>query len=124
MTTNLWPDFDYADTPKSPKAIIDQAGAGLDDKTGGVVRFYRTGITVRGNMVEASYTLYCPPLAYHFPFMRAIFPMEHGFPVRLIVESLNEFVAADETQLLSALSEIFNAPSTTNTISRLISLAR
>ena len=124
MTENMWPDFDLSDTPPSPKAVIDQAGSGLREKTGGIVEFYRMSIRVSENTVMADYSLYSPQLAYHFPIMKASFPVDRGYPVKLVSDQIAELVANNETELVQSLERIFNAASTIETIKRLMSLAK
>lgn len=93
MIENLWPDFEKSDTPSSPKTIIDEAGAGLEKKTRGVVRFYRMHISVEGITVKTTYSLYCSATSYHFAFMVATFPVDKGYPVTLTVDQLGELVS-------------------------------
>jgi hypothetical protein len=124
MSTNLWPDFDSANLPRSPKAVVEQAGDGLREKTGGVVVFFRTGTTIRSNRVEISYSLYTPTLAYHFPFLRVRFSVNAMYPVTVVTDNMEDGVANDENELTTLLAKIFNAPSTVATIQRLMALAK
>jgi hypothetical protein len=124
MSENLWPDFSAAQVPRSPKAVIEQAGDGLAKKTNGLVKFYSAGATIKGDKVEIPFTLWTPSLLYHFPFMRAIFAVEPVYPVTVVVDKMPEVVANDEKELTESLVKIFNAPSTIATIQRLMSLAR
>lgn len=124
MTDTLWPDFDVRQAPPTPKTIIEQAGAGLETKTNGIVRFYRSGLSVKDNQVEVAFTLYSPPLGYHYPFLRATFSVERSYPVTVVADRVGEIVANDEKELVATLTRIFNAPSTIDTIQRLMSLAK
>lgn len=122
MSDNLWPDFPAGKAASSPKAIIEAAGAGLDVKTNGLVRFYSMGMTIRDNVVDSTFSLYAPKLSYHFPFLRARFPIDASYPVTLTADRLPEEVAADESALLTCLANIFRAASTVDTIQKLMSL--
>ena len=120
---NLWPDF-VADpsAPRSPKIVIAEAADGLKEKTGGSVTVFQANISITDNTVELSYTLFSMPLRYHFPFMRARFPVEAFYPVTLTAHKMSDLVATDENGLNGALATIFNAPTTIEVIQRLLSL--
>jgi hypothetical protein len=124
MPKNLWPDFDIGHALPSPKTIIEQAGDGLREKTGGALQFYRMSLLVRENIADATYSLYSATLSYHFPFLRAQFSVDSGYPVTLTADKMTEVVAKDETELLASLAKIFNAPTTVDTIQRLMSLTQ
>ena len=125
MSTNLWPDFDSAQTPRSPKAVVEQAGRGLSKKTKGIVDFTMFLIpSIQNNQVEVGFSLYVRSLSYHFPFLRIRFGVESMYPVKVIADKMTEAVANDENELIETLTKIFNAPSTVATIQRLISLAK
>ncbi len=124
MPTNLWPDFDIGKAPRSPKAVIEQAGAGLEAKTNGMVRFWSLSTSIKDNQVEAAFSLYAPSLRYHFPFLRAKFAVAPAYPVTVVADKMTEIVANDENELTTSLAKIFNAPTTVETIQRLMSLAR
>ena len=124
MPTNLWPDFDIGRAPRSPKTVIEEVGGGLEKKTNGLVQFYRLNISIKDNQVEAAFSLYAPPLHYHFPFLRAKFAVEPVYPVTVAADKLPDVVANDENELTASLAKIFAAPSTVETIQRLMSLAQ
>ena len=124
MPTNLWPDFDIERAPRSPKTVIEEAGSGLEKKTNGLVRFWRLSSSIKDNSVELSFSLYTPALGYHFPFLRAKFAIEPVYPVTLIAHKMPEVVVNDENELTAALAKIFNAPTTVETIQRLMSLGQ
>jgi hypothetical protein len=68
MSKSLWPDFDIGQVPRSPKAIIEEAGGGLAKR--GLVES-RTGETsINDHLVEVPFFLYIEDLSYYFPFMR------------------------------------------------------
>lgn len=124
MSKNLWPDFDSEQAPRSPKIVIEEAGAGLDEKTDGLVKFYRASVSIRGNSVEVLFTLYTRSLGYHFPFLRAEFSVDSVYPVKVVADKMTDVVANDENELIASLEEIFNAPSTVETIQKLMSLSK
>src|SRR4029077_17527066 len=124
MSENLWPDFEAANAPRSPKTVIKEGGAGLEKKTNGLVNFYPMNITIKDNNVELTFSFYDPSLIYHFPFLRAKFAVEPPYPVTVVADKMPDVVANDENQLTAALTRIFNAPSTVETIQRLISLSQ
>src|SRR5450432_871524 len=124
MPTNLWPDFDIGKAPRSPKAVIEEAGDGLEKKTKGLIQFFRTDVSIKGNQVEAAFSLYARSLRYHFPFLRAKFAVEPVYPVTVTADKLPDVVANNEDDLTASLATIFSAPSTIETIQRLMSLAQ
>jgi hypothetical protein len=124
MPTNLWPDFDIGKAPRSPKTVIEEVGDGLEKKTNGLLRFYRMTIAITDNQVEAAFSLYSRSLGYHFPFLRAKFAVERVYPVTVAADKLPDTVVNNEEELTKALAEIFNAPSTVETIQRLMSLSQ
>ena len=124
MPTNLWPNFDIGRAPRSPKTVIEEAGAGLDEKTNGTVRFWALGTSMKDNNFQSSFSLYSPALRYHYPFLRAKFALEPVYPVTISPDKMTEIVANDEKELIAALTKIFNAPSTVETIQRLMSLGQ
>jgi hypothetical protein len=124
MSQNLWPDFDLGKATPSPKSVIETAGAGLSAKTKGLVTFYALGASIKGNTVEAPFSLWVPALMYHFPFLTAKFAVTPPYPVALVVHEMPDVVAKDEGELTTALAKIFNAPSTVEAITRLAALAQ
>ena len=124
MSKDLWPDFDIGQATRSPKIVIEEAGGGLEKKTKGLVRFYAMNISIKDNNVEAFYSLYTPLLSYHFPFLRAKFAVDPVYPVTVVADKMPDVVAKDENELTAALAKIFHAPSTIETIQRLMSLAQ
>ncbi len=124
MSENLWPDFNIGQVPRSPKAVIEEAGRGLEEKTDGMVKFWTMSTSIQENEVKVQFSLYSRKLSYHFPFMRAEFLVESGYPVRVVADKMKDIVANDENELTASLGKIFNAPSTVSTIQRLMSLAQ
>ena len=124
MSKNLWPNFDTGQALRTPMTVIQEAGAGLEEKTNGLVKFYRMSPSIKDNKVEVSFTLYAPSLSYHFPFLRAKFAVEPVYPVTVVADKLTDVVANDENELTASLAKIFNAPSTVETIQSLMSLAQ
>jgi len=124
MPTNLWPDFEDANLPRSPKAVVEEAGAGLSKKTRELVRFSTEPARISGAEVGVSFALYVPSLLYHFPFMRITFPIGGMYPVKITADKWGEGTANNENELTMLLGKIFTAPSTVGTIQRLMALAK
>ena len=124
MNENLWPDFDVSEAPRSPKAVIEEAGSGLKDKTKDTIWFWTLGTNIRGNVVEARFSLYSRSLAYHYPFLVAKFPVDPLYPVTLTPDKMAEVQANNEQELIAALANIFNAPTTKETIQKLMGLGK
>jgi len=123
MAENMWPDFDVGQAPRSPKSVIEEYGEGLGERTKDKIQFYRSNLTIRdGKIVNVTYTLWTAPLRYHYPFMSVQFPVDTGYPVKLVADKVPDMEARDENELKTALARIFNAPSTVETIQRLLSL--
>ena len=124
MSKNLWPDFDIGQAPRSPKTVIEEAGGGLEKKTKSLVRFHTMNISIKDNTVEVFFSLYARSLSYHFPFLRAKFAVDPVYPVTVVADKMTDVVANDENELTASLAKIFSAPSTVETIQRLMSLAQ
>ncbi len=125
MSENLWPDFAVEQTLRSPRGIIEAAGSGLEKKTRGLIGFTAFGAPlIKDNKVDAAFSLWAPSLSYHYPFLRAKFAVEPFYPVTLVADKMSEMVAKDENELTASLASIFNAPSTVETIQKLMSLAQ
>jgi hypothetical protein len=125
MEQNIWPDFNPSDSPSTPKSIIEGAGNGLIEKTGGLVRFYTMGVNFSAGYANTSHSLYASRLSYHYPFLKAKFPIETYYPVELTADKFpGVIVAKNEPELLKALSEVFRAPTTVETIKQLIGLSK
>jgi hypothetical protein len=102
MPTNLWPDFDRVQTPRSPKAVVAQAGAGLSDKTMGLVTFFSGTASVKDGMVEVDCSLWVPALMYHYPFLRLRFGVDPMYPVTVIASGMSDTKAKDDSSCGSA----------------------
>ncbi len=122
MPVNLWPDFEGAKI-RTPKAVVEEAGGGLEKKTLGLVIFKQSSMAIRNDKVSVSYSLYVPRLVYLFPFMRIEFGVEASYPVRVIMDKMDDALAKDEDELKALLAKLFQAQSTVTTIERLMSLA-
>jgi hypothetical protein len=124
MPKNLWPDFDVRKAPRSPKTVVEEAGHGLGEKTNGLVVFYTLRTSAKGETFEVEFSLYSSSLRYHFPFMRIKFPVDAVYPVVVVADKMADEVAKDEDELIALLAKIFAAPSTVETIQRLMSLSQ
>jgi hypothetical protein len=124
MSKNLWPDFDSAKLPRSPKSVIDEAGSGLEQKTDGAVRFWSGSTRILREKVVVECSLFTPALMYHFPFLVVEFGVQDIYPVTIAADKVGDGVAHDEKELTTLLAKIFNAPSTVATIERLMALAK
>jgi hypothetical protein len=110
--------------PRSPKAVVEEAGNGLREKTSGTVFFASTGTSIKGNEVDVGFSLYTPALLYQFPFLRLRFGVESMYPVTVVADKMGDAVANNENELTAVLAKIFNAPSTVATVQRLMALAK
>jgi hypothetical protein len=123
VSSNLWPDFQIAQNAKSPKAVVEQLGAGLEQKTDDLVRFYFTNTSIREGNVHATFALSAPNLGYSYPFLRIYFPVDRFYPVTIVPDKMEVMRAKDEDELTVVIKSVFNAPSTIETIQRLMTLA-
>jgi hypothetical protein len=123
MEKNFWPDFNPTESPSTPKSIIQEAGKGLEEKTDRLVTFYQLNVIFTGGFANASYSLYARQLQYHYPFLKAKFPITGFYPVELNADKMPVIVAKDERELIQALVGVFQAPETVATIKQLISLS-
>src|SRR6266404_2426767 len=124
MAKDLWPEFDVSLSKPTPKTIIEQAGAALEEKTKGIVRFFLLGKEIAGGFASFTFSLYSPILGYHYPFLKVRFPIADGYPVELVADKVPDTLrSTNEEELLGMLGKIFQAPSTIDTIQRLIGLS-
>lgn len=124
MTKDLWPEFDVTSKSSTPKKIIEQAGAGLEKKTKGVIKFYVGSTEISEGFASIQCRLYSPALSYMYPFLKVRFPMVDGYPVELVADKVPDTLrAANEQELLDMLGKVFQSPSTIDTIQKLIALS-
>jgi len=124
MPENLWPDFDIAGAPRSPKAVIQEAGDGLSVKTRGLIKFTAMPMLIKDDKVTVRFNLFVRDLTYSYPFLTVSFAVNPVYPVSLVADKVPELSVANEEELIAALTRIFNAPPTIETVQRLMSLAR
>jgi hypothetical protein len=123
MTKDLWPEFDVS-SKVTPKKIIEQAGDGLAKKTKDLVRFHLGNTTISEGFASFKVELFSPTLKYMYPFLKVRFPMVDGYPVELVADKIPETLhAGNEEELLDMLGRVFQAPSTIDTIQKLIALS-
>ncbi len=123
MNKNLWPEFDVA-SKSTPKTIIEQAGAGLEEKTNGLIKFVVNRVKISMGVASFDCDIYSPTLQYIYPFLKVRFPMVDGYPVELVADKFPDTLrAANEEDLLAMLEKVFQAPSTIDTIQKLIALS-
>jgi len=124
MSDNLWPDFEVSGQARSPKAVVQEAGIGLREKTDGRIDFVQHGTTqISDQKVSVSYALWVPALNYSYPFIRIVFGVVESYPVRVAADGLGEFQANNEPELIGVLAKVFSADRTVKTITRLMQLA-
>jgi hypothetical protein len=123
MSKDLWPEFD-ATSKLTPKTIIEQAGAGLEKKTKGLVKFYLLSKDISGEIASLTFSLYALTLGYHYPFLKVRFPIVDLYPVELVADKVPDTLrAANEEELLAMLGKVFQSPGTIDTIQKLIALS-
>jgi hypothetical protein len=123
MSTDLWPEFDVS-SKSTPKTIIEKAGADLEKKTKGLIKFNVHGTRISEGMLTLECGLYSPTLSYQYPFLKVRFPVIDGYPVELVADKVPDTLrAANEEELLGALGKVFRSPSTIDTIQKLIALS-
>jgi hypothetical protein len=123
MSTDLWPEFEVA-SQSTPRTIIQQAGAGLEEKTKGLIKFYVSGIRISEKVAAVDCSLFSPTLKYMYPFLKVRFPVVELYPVELIADKFPDTLrATNEEELLEMLGKVFQSPSTIDTIQKLIALS-
>ena len=123
MSTDLWPEFDVA-SKSTPKTIVQQAGAGLEKKTKGLIKFNLSTTTISEGFASFDVSLFSRTLSYFYPFLKVRFPMVDLYPVELVADKVpGTLRAANEEELLNMLGKVFQAPSTIDTIQKLIALS-
>ena len=123
MSKDLWPEFDVT-SKSTPKKIIQQAGAGLEKKTKGLIKFYLSSTRISEGFASLDCSLLSPTLSYMYPFLKVRFPMVDLYPVELVADKMPDTLrAANEEELLGMLGKVFQSPSTIDTIQKLIALS-
>ena len=123
--TNLWPDFSTETVVDSPKQIVEEAGAGVKEKTAGKIVFYYDGLSIDNDKATARYNLYAANLSYHYPFARLTFPLKDSYPAEFFTsDNSRPLVANNREELLAGLSDVFRSDATVNIIRQLLALMK
>lgn len=122
MGENLWPNFRDPEPGSTPKAMIEEAGMGVDEKTGHLVQFINNGMTVNNETVTMHCSLYAPRLDYAYPFLTASWKLD-GYPVTLQVYKQPAVTVHAPENLTKALREAFNEVSTVAVVQQLMNLS-
>ncbi|MBX9625464.1 MAG: hypothetical protein K2X82_16780 [Gemmataceae bacterium] len=123
--TDLWPDFKVEKKARSVRHILDEAGGGLKQKTGGVVEFRTHHGGASGDAAFPFLylcTLVVPKLGYDYSLLRVV-SAPTGFPVRVISDQGTHGEFADEPGLLAELAKVFRSERTQQIVQNLISMA-
>jgi hypothetical protein len=122
VTHHLWPDFPPAARPRGIRQMFEEAGAGLEEKTGGLVRFeVRVLPPQDGGTFRYDGVLRVPKIDYAHPLCR-ITTGATPFPAELIWEEGSVPGIRSEGDLLAQLTKVFQAPHTREVILNLMSL--
>ena len=123
MSKDLWPEFDVT-SKSTPKKIIQQASAGLEKKTKGLIKFYLSSTRISEGFASIDCALFSLSLEYMYPFLKVRFPIVDLYPVEVVADKVPDTLrAANEEELLGVLERVFHSPSTIDTIQRLIALS-
>lgn len=125
--TDLWPDFNITVPPRGVRQILREAGAGIKEKTNGLIEFEVRMNGPREGDITFDCRLAVPSIEYSFLLFRAL-ATATGFPVRLVWDGANfSFLhpepARNEQELLAQLRTIFNSPEVKEIVTNLVSLA-
>ena len=122
-TTDLWPDIAFEPKPRGVRQMLEEAGSGLKDKTGGLVEFRVWPLDGRtpGFPFRFRCDLRVDKLDYDYLLLE-VDSSPTGFPVQ--VRAGNDNIQADdEASLLAALAGVFRSEQTRAVIKNLISMA-
>jgi hypothetical protein len=123
MSKDLWPEFDVI-AKSTPKTVVENAGAGFEKKTKGLVVFRLSSTRISDGFVSLDCRLFSRTLSYLYPFLTVRFPVVDGYPVELVADKVPDTLrAANEEELVGMLGKIFQSPSTIDTIQKLIALS-
>lgn len=125
--TDLWPDFNITVPPRGVRQILQEAGAGIKEKTNGLIDFEVRVYGDRENAVVFDCYLTVRRLNYSMLLFRAQ-PTTKGFPVTVIWDGANFSIrhpepARNEQELLTQLRTIFTSPEVKEIVTNLVSLA-
>lgn len=120
---NLWPDFDVQAMPRSPKRVLQEAGAGLREKTHGLIEFVVQTHADDNQLVHDCY-FWVPSLNFRYPFLTVTHDGAQPYPVEITSDAFARSRKADnETSFLEILGEIFRSPRTVSAVTQLIDSA-
>lgn len=122
--TDLWPEFTVEKKPRTVRHVLDEAGAGLKEKTGGAVEFrtFRTTSGEKDYPFTYDCTLAVPKLDYNYLLLR-VDSSPTGFPVRVTSGYTQYDGLPSEERLVEVLATIFGSEQTRKVIQNLISMA-
>jgi hypothetical protein len=125
--TDLWPDFHIDSKPRGVRQILEEAGEGLKEKTGGLVEFRVWPDEERDREFPIRYRcdLYVQKMDYNFPLL-AVHASPTGFPVKVVTGAgvpEAPLKAGDESSLHAVLASIFRSDYTKAVVRNLISMA-
>jgi hypothetical protein len=126
-TADLWPDIKIDPKPRGVRQILEEAGAGLKQKTKGLVEFLV--LPMESHRSDLPFRLRCylrvEALDYNY-FLLEVDSAATGFPVEVRTGNSvldHEVKAGDEASLLAVLATVFRSEQTQTVIKNLISMA-
>lgn len=125
--TDLWPDIPFEPKPRGVRQILEEAGAGLKEKTKGLVEFRVW--PEQGETADFPFRYRCDlrvdKLDYNYLLLEVL-SAPTGFPVEVWTgrgARRDPVTATDEASLLTALGAVFWSAETRAVIKNLVSMA-
>lgn len=126
MPRNLWPDFDLKAGPRGPGRILKEEGAGVSDRTDGIVVFEVETHGGTSELFEHTGYLSVPSLDFRYPLLRVV----HGEapwpePVTVVSNALSPQSqrVKNEEEFLEVLGRIFQSDHVKNIVRQLVDAA-
>ncbi len=124
MSTDLWPDISVANKPRGMKQILREAGKGLAEKTGNLLKFDVLVIPAPdGNQFTYHGRLIASAVNYTYPLVRVTTGIA-AFPADVVADGGVEVKdVPNEDELKKVLADIFQSDRVKQLLNNLLAVA-
>jgi hypothetical protein len=121
-TPNQWPEFKKMPRPKTIRRVIIEEGAGIAERTDGVVTFDVDSMAHDNGGLVHHCALVVPQVAYRYPLLRVV--QDHlDYPVTVVADPFPSGAPAkNEAELRKHLGEVFRSEATAKVVHQLLDL--
>lgn len=118
MSTDLWPEFKI-DTSRGMRQMLEDAGQGLEEKTGGVVKFRVSRPMQKGYGFRYECDLVVPSAQYSYPLIHVEAPAS-TFPATVVWGDGDSTEVNSESDLRRVLKDVFQSADTKQIVVNLV----